>query len=179
MSELFAGIWGPFIIFGLRIVDVSLATLRLLLMMRDARMLVPLIGFFEALIWIVAVGTAIQNLTSTWHVLGYASGFAAGTVIGLWIEGKLAVGLATVRIMCRDHGDGLRVAEHLRTKGFGVTEFAGRGREGPVDVIYSVIKRRQVPRVIREVEGLDSDAFIAVEEPRAIRRGWMFSRRRS
>jgi len=178
VTEVFATLWGPVIIFGLRIIDVSLATIRMLLTMRDVRLWVPLIGFVEVTIWVVAVGTAIQNLHSVWHVLGYSGGFAAGTSVGLWIEGKMALGLATVRIICRDPGSGEDVAEALRQEGFGVTEFVGQGRQGKVEFIYTLVKRRQVPEVIRVVERWDDDAFITVEEPRTIRRGWMFPRRR-
>ncbi len=177
MTELFAGAWGPLIIFGLRIIDVTLATMRMLLTMRDQRRIVPVIGFFEALVWVLAVGTAIQNLHSVWHILGYAGGFGAGTLVGLWVEGKLAVGLATVRIICKD--DGEEVADSLRGGGFGVTEFSGHGRQGRVDMIYTLVKRRQIPSVLKIVEALDAEAFISVEEPRTIRRGWLFSRRRS
>jgi uncharacterized protein YebE (UPF0316 family) len=176
MTELFAGPWGPILIFGLRIVDVSLATIRMLLVMRDARTIVPIIGFFEATIWVVAVGTAIQNLHSVWHLLGYAGGFGAGSLVGLWLEGKMAMGLGALRIISRD--DGEAVANALRHEGFGVTEFPGYGREGKVEVLFTVVKRRQIRRVLEIVEGLDHDAFISVEEPRAIRRGWMFSGRR-
>jgi uncharacterized protein YebE (UPF0316 family) len=178
MTELFAGPWGPLLIFGLRIVDVSLATLRMLLTMRNRRRVVPFIGFVESLIWVFAVGTAIRNLQSPWHLLGYSGGFAAGTVTGLWLEGKLALGVATVRIICRDYERGERLADILRTQGFGVTEFAGEGREGRVGVIYTVVTRRQIPAIIREAETLDPSAFISVEEPRAIHRGWMFPVRR-
>lgn len=177
MTELFAGAWGPLIIFGLRIVDVTLATLRMLLSMRDARRIVPLIGFFEALVWVLAVGTAIQNLHSVWHILGYSAGFAAGTLVGLWVEGKLAVGLATVRVICQT--DGEEVADGLRDRGFGVTEFTGTGRRGRVEMIYTLVKRRQIRDVLRTVEALAPDAFISVEEPRTIRRGWLFGRRRT
>lgn len=178
MTAVLATMWGPLIIFGLRIVDVSLATVRMLLTMRDVRMWVPLIGFVEVTVWVVAVGTAIQNLNSIWHVLGYSGGFAAGTSVGLWLEGKLAMGLATVRIVCRDAGAGEDVADALRDAGFGVTEFIGQGRQGKVDFIYTIVKRRHVPEVIRVAETVDDDAFITVEEPRTIRRGWMFTRRR-
>lgn len=176
MTEIFAGPLGPLIIFALRIVDVSLATVRMLLVMRNARKLVPVIGFAESLIWVVAVGTAITNLHSVWHVLGYSGGFAAGTWVGLWLEGKLAVGLATVRVISRAYGEDL--AEALRGRGFGVTEFQGYGREGRVELIYTLVKRRQIPEVIDEVERWDRDAFISVEEPRTILRGWMFPTRR-
>jgi uncharacterized protein YebE (UPF0316 family) len=176
MTELFAGPVGPVIIFGLRIVDVSLATIRMLLSIRNERALVPAIGLVESLIWVVAVGTAIQNLHSVWHVLGYSGGFASGSLVGLWLEGKLAVGLATVRIICTS--DGEEVANALRNRGFGVTEFPGYGRQGRVEMMYTVVKRRQIPEVIAQVEALDAQAFISVEEPRTIRRGWMFSSRR-
>lgn len=176
MTELFAGPWGPVLIFGLRIVDVSLATVRMLLTMRDVRTIVPLIGLVEATIWVVAVGTAIQNLHSVWHILGYSAGFGAGTLVGLWLEGKIAFGIAAVRIISRD--DGEKVANTLRHEGFGVTELAGYGREGKVGILLTVVKRRQIRTVVELVESRDHDAFISVEEPRTIRRGWMFPSRR-
>ena len=172
IDELFAGPWGPLLIFGLRIVDVSMATMRMLLIMRSQKLLVPLIGFFEVIIWIVAVGSAIRNLDSAWHVLGYAGGFATGSLVGLAIEEKLAVGLASIQVISQ-HG-GVELAEALRGRGFGVTEFAGQGREGKVEVVQTVVLRRQIPEVIEEVDRWDPDAFVSVEEPRTIRRGWMF-----
>ncbi|TVR64470.1 MAG: DUF2179 domain-containing protein [Gemmatimonadales bacterium] len=176
VTELFAGPWGPILIFGLRIVDVTLATMRMLLVMRNQRTIVPFIGFFEAAIWVLAIGTAIQNLHSVWHILGYAGGFASGTLVGLWLEGKLAMGLASVRIISRNAGEA--VADALRHEGFGVTEFSGYGREGRVELLLTLVKRRQINRVIATVEAEDHDAFISVEEPRTIRRGWLFSTRR-
>jgi uncharacterized protein YebE (UPF0316 family) len=174
IDALFGGPWGPLLIFGLRIVDVSMATMRMLLIMRSQKLLVPLIGFFEVIIWIVAVGSAIRNLDSVWHVLGYAGGFATGSLVGLAIEEKLAVGLASIQVISQ-HG-GVELAEALRGRGFGVTEFAGQGREGKVEVVQTVVLRRQVPEVIEEVDRWDPDAFVSVEEPRTIRRGWMFSK---
>ncbi len=176
MTELFAGPWGPILIFGLRIVDVTLATMRMLLVMRNQRAIVPFIGFFEAAIWVLAVGTAIQNLHSIWHILGYAGGFASGNLVGLWVEGKLAMGLASVRVISRNAGED--VANALRHEGFGVTEFSGYGREGRVELLLTLVKRRQINRVVATVEAEDPDAFISVEEPRTIRRGWLFSTRR-
>jgi uncharacterized protein YebE (UPF0316 family) len=174
LDVLFAGPWGPLLIFGLRIVDVSMATMRMLLIMRNQKLLVPLIGFFEVLIWIVAVGSAIKNLDSVWHVLGYAGGFATGSLVGLALEEKLAVGLASIQ-MISQHG-GVELAEALRARGFGVTEFSGQGREGRVEVVQTVVLRRQIREVMEEVDRWDPDAFVSVEEPRTIRRGWMFSK---
>jgi uncharacterized protein YebE (UPF0316 family) len=173
---LFAGPWGPLIIFALRICDVSLSTLRVLLSMRNARVAVPILGFFEVLIWIFAVGNAIRNLDSAWHVLGYASGFAAGNLVGLWIEEKLAFGLATVRIISKVGG--VELAESLRERGFGVTEFTGQGKEGAVEVVYTVCRRRHIAEVLQQARFWDPDAFVTVEEPRAIHRGVVHDRPR-
>lgn len=176
MEALLMGTWGPVLIFFMRIGDVSLATVRMLLIMRNARLWVPLIGFFEVLIWVLAAGTAIQHLDSPWHVLGYAGGFAAGNLVGLLLEERLAFGFASVQVIAPSHGPEL--AEALRTFGHGVTQFPGRGREGPVDMILSVIKRRDLPMVSALVGDLAPGSFVSVEQPSVIQRGWLFPKRR-
>ena len=171
ITELFAGPWGPLVIFALRIVDVSLSTVRILLSVRGHTRIVPFIGLVEVLIWLFAAGNAMRHLESGWHVLGYATGYATGTAVGLWIEEKLALGFATIRVITRAEGQAL--ADPLRSLGFGVTEFAARGREGPVEVIYLGVPRRETDRVLREVSQRDATAFITVEQPREIRWGWV------
>lgn len=117
MVELLAGPWGPLLIFLIRIVDVSLSTFRMLLVVRGSRVVAPLIGFFDILLWLLAAGAAIRNLSSPAHVLGYAAGFAAGTAVGMWLEGKLALGICTVRAISREPQRAL--ATELRERGHG------------------------------------------------------------
>lgn len=176
MSEILSAPIGALLIFLLRIGDVSLATLRLLMSVRGRKFTAAALGFVEILIWITAVGTALQNLSSWLHVVGYAGGFSAGTFIGLTIEERLAIGLAVVRVTSRHVG--VELAEALRAMGFGVTETAGHGREGTVEIVSTVVRRRDLPKVYREIERWDPHAFVVVEEPKAIHRGWLFSRRR-
>lgn len=176
IDALFGGPWGPLVIFALRIVDVSLATLRMLLSVRGQRHVVPLIGFVEVLIWLFAAGNAIRYLDSPFHVVGYAGGFAMGTVVGLWVEEKLAFGLATVRVFSRQPAGPL--AHRLRDRGYGATEFAAVGRDGPVQVVYTVVKRSEVKGLLRTVHEWDAGAFVTVDEPRAVHRGWLLDKRR-
>jgi uncharacterized protein YebE (UPF0316 family) len=173
LDALFAGPYGPVIIFCLRIVDVSMSTIRILLAVRGYKVIVPVLGFFEVLIWMFAVGNAIRFLDSGWHLLGYASGFATGSVVGMLIEERLAIGFATIRVVSTHAG--VEMADALRNIGFGVTEFGGQGRDGRVEVVYTVCQRRDIERVVDEVERWDRQAFITVEEPRDIRWGWMQS----
>lgn len=176
LQAAFAGPWGPLVIFGLRIFDVSLATLRMLLIVRGHRVLAPFIGFFEVLIWLFAAGSAIQYLDSPLHAMGYAGGFAAGNVVGLWIEEKLALGLA--RVQAFSLHSGVELAAELREHGFGVTEFLGQGREGRVELISTVARRSEVPKILKVVDRWDPDAFVTVDEPRAVHRGWLLQKRR-
>jgi uncharacterized protein YebE (UPF0316 family) len=177
LDAIFAGPWGPVAIFGLRLIDVSLSTIRIVLAVRGYKYVVPFIGFFEVLVWVMAVGNAIRFLDSPLHLLGYAGGFAAGSMSGLLLEERMAIGFATIRVVSRHAG--VEMADALRDLGFGVTEFAGQGRDGRVEIMYTVCRRRDVLRVIDEVERWDRQAFITVEEPRAIRWGWMHSNNRS
>lgn len=172
LLELVAGPFGPLVVFMLRVSDVSLATLRMLLIMRNRRLLAPLIGFFEILIWVTAVGIVIQHLDSPLHIVGYAAGFATGNFVGLMFEERLALGLATIRTVVKEGG--AELAADLRNDGFGVTEMLGRGRSGTVEVLYSVLPRRQVGRALARIDGTAPDSFVVVDEPRRVQRGWLF-----
>lgn len=170
MDAIFASpVYGPIVIFFSRIVDVSLDTLRVQFAFRGRRLISGSLGFVQALVFILAVGTAIRHLDSAWHVIGYAGGFATGTVIGITMERALAYGVATVRVISR-HG-GVEIAEALRERGYGVTEFGGYGREGRVEFLHSVVHRTHLEEVLSIVDAHDRDAFVTVEEPQVLRGG--------
>lgn len=173
--DLLAGPLGPVVIFLLRIGDVSLSTVRLLLTVRGHRILVPLLGFLEVLIWIFAVSGVVTNLESPGLMVGYAAGFATGSWVGLLLEERMALGLATVRAVVREEGPA--VAAALRELGHGVTEQPGQGREGPVEILVSVLARRRVPEALHAIDELAPHSFVVVSEPRTVRRGWLGPRR--
>ncbi len=173
LDWLFAGAWGPLIIFCLRIFDVSFSTMRIILSVRNARWIVPVLAFFEVAIWLTAAGNAIRHLSSPLHVLGYTTGFAAGTWIGLWIEQKLAFGWASLQVVSRDAG--AEVAARLRDRGFGVTELTAQADDGRVDVLQAILKRRAVPAAIAIIERSDPEAFVMVDQPHVVRAGWLLA----
>lgn len=175
-QELLAGPFGPLVIFCLRVTDVSMATMRVLLIVRNAKLVVPLIGFFEVLLWVFAVGAVVQNLSSPLHLIAYAGGFATGNFVGLALEERMALGLATIHTVVKSGG--AELAEALREAGFGVTETYGMGRTGPVDVLFSVLPRRRIGAAVQMIDASAPEAFIVVDEPRAIRRGWLFPARK-
>jgi uncharacterized protein YebE (UPF0316 family) len=170
MESLLALPYGPLLIFAMRIVDVSLGTLRTMIVVRGHRGWAALIGFVEALVWVLAAGSALQYLDSAVHVVAYAGGFAAGNYVGIVVEEALALGTVVVRAIIPEEADGA-TARHLRAKGYPVTEIDGRGREGPVDVLNTVVERREAARVIGAIEAHAPRSFVTVEELRTTHRG--------
>ena len=174
LEAVFASPWGALLIFGLRIVDVSCDTMRVLMAVRGKRLIAALLGFFQAMIWIFAVGGAIRYLDSWLHILGYAAGYATGTFVGVTIEQAVAFGLSTVRIVSR-HG-GVEIAEALRERGYGVTEVPGFGRDGSVEIVQSVVQRAHLDEVMEIVDRYDPGAMVTVEEPKVLRGGSVVAR---
>lgn len=159
----------PLLIFCARICDVSIGTVRIIFISRGQKIIAPLLGFFEILIWLVAIGKIMQNLTNVIAYVAYAGGFAMGNFIGILIEEKLAVGMVIIRIITRK--DASALIETLKSMGFGVTSIDAEGNEGPVNIVYSVLKRSDLESVIVIVEKYNPKAFYSIEDVRAVREG--------
>jgi uncharacterized protein YebE (UPF0316 family) len=113
-------------IFLARILDVSLGTLRTILVFRSYPVFAALLGFLEVVIWIMAAGQVFRDLDRWYLVLAFAGGFAAGNVVGIWLESKLAVGMETVRAISTNRD--IQLAQQLRAAGYSVIELAGAER---------------------------------------------------
>ena len=159
----------PVLIFLARICDVSLGTVRLIFVARGYKVLAPITGFFEVLIWIVAIGQIMQNLTNPVCYLGYAGGFAAGNYFGLLIAEKLSLGVVLVRVITQMEADTLLTG--LRGQGYGVTSIEGQGANGPVKVIFTIVRRREVAGVVKVVKEHNPHAFYTIEEVDFVEKG--------
>ena len=160
---------GGLLIFCLRLIDVSMGTVRILMAVRGRRLLAGMIGFFEVTIFLVAISQVVTNIGNWWNVLAYAGGFAVGTIVGMTIERKLAIGLAEVDIVSM--GKGTEVAQALRTEGYGATEFLGVGQSDIVSMVRTVVRRREVPAVVATANAMDEKAFITVQDMQSAFRG--------
>ena len=158
------------LIFFLRITDVSMGTVRTTMIMRGQRKWAALIGFVEVTIWVLAISRVIGNLDTLWNVIGYSGGFATGTLLGMWIESKLALGFSDLSIVSRTKG--IPIAEKIRLAGFGATLIEGSGKSGPVHIVQVITRRKHVGEIIRLVNEIDAMAFVTVEETRQVMRGY-------
>jgi uncharacterized protein YebE (UPF0316 family) len=168
-SLLYPYVLIPLLICVARILDVSLGTLRIIFVSRGFLKLAPIIGFFEVLIWLLAIGQVMNNLTNFYNYLAYALGFALGNYIGMLIERKLSLGLVIIQVITQS--DASTLIELLHDRGYGITSSDATGREGPVHVIFSVIKRSNLNTIIEIVKKFNPKAFYMVSDIRAVSEG--------
>lgn len=164
-------LWAGFIIFVLRVIGVTLATIRVLIMMRGRKLTSASIGFFEVLVYVLAIGQVVSDLANVWNLIGYSLGFAVGTLVGMWLEEQLAMGFASVRIVSKYKGCAL--ADAIRDAGYGATVEWGQGRSGTVGLVVATVRRKEVDAVCNLADQVDPSAFVTVEEMRTIRGGYM------
>ena len=150
-------------IFLLRLLDQTLGTLRILYVNKGKPLFGAILGFIESAIWIVAISQVIQDLNDPFLIFGYALGFAAGTIMGSYIENTIAIGDIVVRIFVPKDSDSEKVAEELRTNGLGVTIINGEGMQGEVTIAWCVTPRKRLKEVMRIVSEITPDAYVTTE----------------
>jgi uncharacterized protein YebE (UPF0316 family) len=158
-------------IFVLRVLGVTLSTIRVLLMTRGRKSVSAVLGFFEVLVYAVAIGKVVQDLNNIPNLLSYCLGFSVGTLLGMWLEERLAIGFATVRIISSSKGH--RIATAIREAGYGATEDRERGKDGFVGTVTTVVRRREVNTVCATIYQVAPDAFVTIEETRQVAHGYM------
>jgi len=159
----------PLLIFLARVVDVSMGTIRVIFVSRGLKYLAPVVGFFEILVWLLAIGQIMKNLSSPLCYIAYAGGFAAGNYLGIVIAEKLSLGVALIRVVTQK--DASSLVEQLKTDNFGVTSVDGHGTVGQVKVVFTVVQRRQVNDVIALIKQFNPNAFYSIEEVGYVEKG--------
>lgn len=159
----------PIIIFVGRIFDVTLGTLRIIFVSKGERLKAPIIGFFEVFIWVVIISQILSRANDMVAYLSYAGGYAAGNYVGILIEKRIAFGI----ILCRVYTNkaGIKLVRLLSLKGFGATLLRGTGSVDEVDIIETVIERKQLKLVSSIILSFDKDAFYVIEDVRTRSKG--------
>jgi uncharacterized protein YebE (UPF0316 family) len=157
-------------IFVLRVLDVSAAILRINMVMRGAKLPAWGFGFIQALLYVMAIREVLVNLDNWLNILAYAVGFATGTVAGMMLEQRLALGHTQLRVISSGRGPAL--AKHLRANGFAVTEMSGRGKDGVVSVLLCTIQRKDIHKAETLILEIDTQAFITTDRIRPVARGF-------
>ena len=146
-----------------RVADITLDTVRTAFIIQGRRKWAAILGFLEALIFILAVAKVLQNFSHPAYAVAYAAGFAGGTYLGITVEGWIGLGYQVVAVFTHN---GQELATVLRARGFRVTALAAEGREGPINVLYIHVKRKQTAGLLKLARKEDADCYCVVNDSR-------------
>lgn len=156
----------PLLIFFARVCDVSLGTIRIIFISKGIKFLAPLVGFFEILIWLLAIGQIMQNLTNIYYYIFYAAGFATGNFVGIILDEKLSIGTVSIRIITKK--DATELIKALKNNKINLTILNAEGPNGKVKVIFTVVNRQNISKIINIVKIHNPKSFYSIEDIRYV-----------
>ena len=159
----------PGLIFFARILDQSIGTLRLIFLSKGMKYIAPFLGFFEVIIWLLAVGQIMQHLDNWLCYVAYGAGFAMGNFIGITLEEKLSIGTSIIRVILSSESPELISA--LKSHNFGLTIMDAEGAKGNVKIIFSIIRRKEIPLFLKTLHDYHPMAFYTIEDVKAAKEG--------
>jgi uncharacterized protein YebE (UPF0316 family) len=160
-------------ILALRVLNTGLGTIRLVVVTRQRAFLASMLAFVEALLFAISLGSVANDLNNVLNLAAYCGGFSIGSFLGMMIERRYIKSFMTVNIVAASKERGHEIALALRAQGYGVTETVGEGHSGAVTMLRSVVINRDLPKMLNIVREQHPEAFVAVEEARAVQGGWV------
>jgi uncharacterized protein YebE (UPF0316 family) len=154
-------ILGGLFIMILRILDVSIGTVRTIMVVQGRKYFAGFFGAIEVFIWLIAIRNIFQHLDQIPNMIGYSVGFGLGNIVGITIEQKIGLGYIQLNIISKLHHQ--QIAKMLRDMKFGVTEIRGEGTSGEVIILVVIIPRKLQSKIIKAVEMIDESSFITVQ----------------
>jgi len=168
-SQIFVWVILPLLIFFSRIADQSIGTMRLIFVSKGYKYLAPFLGFFEVIIWLIAVGQIFKQLDNFLYYIAYGAGFAAGNFVGILLEEKISLGTVVIRIIPKL--DTTELINYLRSQNYGLTIMDAEGSRGKVKVILSIIPRKQIGDFVSIITKYNPRAFYSIEEVKSVSYG--------
>ena len=153
----------PILIFLAKIFEVSIGTLRIIFVAKNNKLLSGITGFFEALIWLIVIAKIFENISNIYSYIAYATGFAVGVVVGVFVEEKLAMGTILIRIITRKEANEL--IDYLKESNYRITYFRAKSNKNEnTNIIYLIANRTDINFLIKKIKELNPNAFYTVED---------------
>jgi uncharacterized protein YebE (UPF0316 family) len=169
-SPTFTWVILPLLIFFARILDVSIGTMRLIFVSKGYKIYAPLLGFFEVVIWLMAIGQIMQHLDNFLCYLAYGLGFATGNYLGIYLEEKMSLGTVLIRVVPKV--DTTNLINQLRENSFGASLVDIEGMTGKLKMIFTIVKRKDLKEVLDIIREHNPQAFVTIEDVRTAKEGF-------
>lgn len=176
-SELYTWVILPLLIALARVIDVTFGTIRVIFVARGYKYIAPFLGFIEVTIWLLAMGQIMQNLNNVMCYIGYGTGFAIGNFVGINLVEKMSIGTVVIRIIPKY--DTSHLIQLLREAQYGVTIVDAEGKDGPVKMLFSIVKKKHLNDAISIINKCNPNAFYTIEEVQKVNEGYFQQKRKN
>lgn len=158
-------------IFFVRILDVSLGTVRTIMTVRNRNFLASVIGFVEITVWFLVVREALTtNDNSIFIVFSYALGFSTGTFIGGLISNRYIKGYFSVYVISEKSE---KLVSALRDNGFGVSTINIKGMNNDKEMLLIQINSASLDKLKSIINRYDSKAFVIINDTKYVQNGFI------
>lgn len=158
------------LIFFARIADVSIGTIRYTLIDKDQKVWATIAAFLEIIIWFTVVKNAINTDANSLYVtIAYASGYATGTLIGMWLSDLLVTGNLSIQVITDDN----ELSSQIRDHDFAVSTFTAEGYSSKKYMLFIEINKKKQKALISLIKQLDPNAFIVINESKSVHNGYI------
>ena len=148
-----------------KIVEITIQSLKTCMMVKGQRLKAAALGFAECIIWGLVISTIIGTLgDNIILLLFYCTGYATGLFLGSTIEGKIALGTSNLELIASDDSTE-KITKYLKSENKGYTVFEGHGSIDKMNMIFVVIPRKEVPKILKNIrKTCDNKVFVSVSE---------------
>lgn len=148
-------------VFFMKMFEVTLSTVRLIIVNRGFKLPGAVVSFFEVLIWVFVASQVVKDV-HTAPLLGviYALGFSVGVFIGTTIEKKIAFGRVMLNIIIPlDNSE--MVCKYIRDQHIGLTTVDAKGLNSDKLVLMAYTNRKNIEELKSGILAIEPSAFIA------------------
>jgi uncharacterized protein YebE (UPF0316 family) len=172
-------VWELLLILCGKTTEVTIATLRVILINKGYRTFGTILSFFEIALWVTMASNVLVGLTEA-PIKGivYGIGFSLGVFLGSCVESKLALGKVLIETIVSKENSGAVIAE-LRSKGHAVTTVEARGRDSEKMVLKIFANRKGKDEIIKQIHEKDGTAMIIANDISTLQGGYISPRGKS
>ena len=171
-------LWELSLIFFAKIIEVTIGTMRIILIGKGYRKPGSILAVFEVLMWVFMASRVIMGIAD-YPLKGiiYALGFAAGVFVGSLLENRVAVGKILIHVIV-DNDSAKEITTVLRNAGHGVTNLDGHGKDSDRTVMMIFANRKNKNHIIETIEKMNTKALIVSNEVSIVQGGYVSPWRR-
>ena len=162
-----------------KIIEVSIRTIRTVLLIKGERRIAAIIGFFEILLWITIVTRVISDLSDDpLKAIVYALGFSIGIYVGSTLESKIGIGLSEIQANIKA-SESKELVDELRAEGFAVTEIKAEGQNADRIILSLFVQRTKVNQIVYKITAMLPNAVITTSDVKPITGGYGLRRKKN